>query len=275
MTFDPHPMKVLAPEAKLKQIQTTEQKIAVLKTMGVDLVLIIPFTLELAQCSARDFATQILSETLKVKELYVGTGFAFGKGRQGNVQLLEKIGSEKGFKVGRIDEITFRNMKVSSSAIRQLLLDGRVSFARRLLNRYYSINGTVVSGHQLGSKLGFPTANIESENEIVPKFGVYVTHVLLNGKRYRSVTNIGVRPTFASEQPRHNATIEAYVFDLDETLYGRRVGLDFCLRLRDERKFASKEDLVAQIKKDIALANKYFDRLERRYGCESHQGRRP
>lgn len=261
MTFDPHPLRVIAPEIAPKQIQTLDQKLATLEKLGVAMTMVVPFTPELARSSARQFAAEILGRRLAVKEIYVGANFVFGHNREGNVELLEQIGRECGFKVACVPEVRFRGLRVSSTLVRDLLVQGRVSLAHRLLNRFYTISGTVVSGRRVGGQLGFPTANLKPENEIVPRFGVYVTYFIVDGQRYRSVTNIGVRPTF--DEDARAPTIETYILDFTGDLYARKADIKFCFRLRDEKRFASKEELAAQINRDIAHARRYFDFLER------------
>lgn len=260
LTFDPHPTKILAPYRAPKSIQTLEQKVRTLQDLGVDVLLILPFTHALSQWSARDFAVKILGEGLGVKELYVGADFTFGRGREGHVPLLEEVGREKGFVVGAIPEITFRGLRISSTGIRRYLTNGQVALGRRLLGRPYSIQGIVTTGQRLGTSMGFPTANIQPENEIVPKFGVYITYLYVDGRRYESVTNIGIRPTFNAGVEDAEPTIETFVFGFQGDLYRRSVRLDFCTRLRDERTFPGKEALVAQIQKDVRLSQSYFSK---------------
>ncbi len=265
MTFDPHPLRILAPEKAPSQLQTLEQKIRSLERLEVDLALIVPFTKELAACPAHEFA-QMLGSKLGVKEVHVGENFSFGRGREGNVGLLREVGRQAGYKVEIVGPVKFRNTVVSSTRIRQLVRQGRVALAARLLGRCYSIVGSVVEGRRVGATIGFPTANIAPENEIIPCFGVYVTLVDINGRRYQSVTNIGLRPTFAG--PGEQSTIETFVFDFNGPLYGAKVELEFCFRLRDERKFPSVEALVAQIRRDVARAALYFHRS----GHRTHRG---
>ncbi|MBI1748332.1 MAG: bifunctional riboflavin kinase/FAD synthetase [Acidobacteria bacterium] len=261
LTFDPHPARILSPNRAPKQIQSTEQKLATLRELGLDVVIVLPFTYEFSRWSAHDFAVKILGERIGVKDLYVGANFSFGRGRAGHVDLLEAIGRQSGFSVGTISEVYFRNLRISSTGIRRYLLNGQVSLARRVLGRPYSMRGVVTDGQKIGSKIGFPTANIISENEITPKFGVYITQIHTKGRRRPSLTNIGVRPTFTAGSSQPSATIETFVFDLDEKLYQQSVELDFCCRLRDEVRFPSKEALVAQIRKDVQLAQAYFTRV--------------
>jgi riboflavin kinase/FMN adenylyltransferase len=233
-----------------------------LESLGICLTVVIPFDLELARMSAREFATGMLRDRLKIEEIYVGPNFAFGHRREGSFNLLREIGAEKGFTVGRIHQVQFRGSRVSSTAVRQALLCGQAALARRLLARPFSLEGEIVHGTATGSGLRVPTANLRSENELIPRMGVYVTILGADGCRYRSVTNIGVRPTVASHDATAPVTIETHILDFEQDLYGRQVTLEFLLRLRDERKFQNRDALVAQIRKDVGRARRYFAKLK-------------
>ncbi len=258
VTFHPHPIQVLAPDNAPRQIQTLHQKLATLESLGIRLAVVIPFDIKLAHVSARDFAADILWERLRLEEIYVGPNFAFGNRREGSFNLLKEIGAELGFTVGRIHQIQFRGSRVSSTAIRQALISGQVALARRLLGRPFSLEGEIVHGTSVGSGLKIPTANLGSENELIPRMGVYATLMEIEGRRHPSVTNVGVRPTVAEPGTGAGPTIETHVLDFNQDLYGRRIALEFLVRLRDERKFPGKDALVAQIRKDIDRARRYF-----------------
>jgi riboflavin kinase/FMN adenylyltransferase len=256
VTFHPHPLQVLAPNNAPRQIQTLHQKLAFFESCGVQLVLVIPFTSDFALTSARDFACRILSEQMKLREIYVGPNFAFGHRREGSFNLLKEIGEEKGFVVGKIHQVQFRGSRVSSTAVRQSLIAGQVSLARRLLGRPFALEGTVVHGTATGAQLNVRTANLQTPNELIPRRGVYVSTLNLKGQRHRAVTNIGVRPTITGgEAP---LSIETHVLDFDQDLYGETVDLDFLLRLRGERRFPNRDSLVSQIKTDISRARRFF-----------------
>jgi len=263
LTFHPHPLQVLAPNNAPLQIQTPNQKLAVLETLGIPLAVIIPFDLQLAQTSARDFAVKVLWERLHLKEIYVGPNFAFGHRRQGSFNLLKEIGEEKGFIAAKIHQVQFRGNRVSSTAIRQALVSGQVGLARRLLARPYALEGTIIRGMGLGSKLQVPTANLQTINELIPRQGIYVTLLRLEDRRLRSVTNIGYRPTIRQEGPPA-LCIETHVLDFDQNIYGKPVTLEFLIRLRDECRFGSEQALVDQIRKDIGNARRYFRWLEQK-----------
>ena len=257
ITFHPHPLHMLAPNNAPMQIQTLSQKLAVIESLGIPIAVVIPYNEKLAGTSARDFALDVLCERLRIREIYVGPNFAFGHRRQGSISLLKEIGREKGFLAEKIPQVEFRGTRVSSTAVRQVLICGQVALARRLLVRPFSLEGTVVRGAGLGSKLRLPTANLRSENELVPRRGVYITRLCLAGDSWASVTNIGFRPTVnADESPE--LSIETHALDFDQDIYGKRIAVEFWNRARDERRFSSLDDLVARINKDKEIARRYF-----------------
>ncbi len=263
VTFNPHPLAVLAPNNAPRQIQTLRQKIATMEVLGIRLVIVIPFTMELARTSAREFATGMLWEKLSLSEIYVGPNFAFGHRREGSFNLLKEVGEEKGFIVGKVHQVQFRGARVSSTSIRQALIAGEVALARRLLGRPFELEGEIVHGNAVGGQMRIPTANLRAENELVPRNGVYVTMLTADGHRYRGVTNVGVRPTVSGESSVPEVTIESHLLNFSGDLYGKRVTLQFLMRLRDERRFPGKEALVSQIRKDVARARRYLDRVAR------------
>jgi riboflavin kinase/FMN adenylyltransferase len=260
LTFHPHPLQVLAPNNAPLQIQTLDQKISTIGSLGIPLVAVIPFDLQLAQTSARDFAVKTIWEKLRPKEIYVGPNFAFGHRRQGSFNLLREIGEEKGFFTGKIHQVQFRGNRVSSTAVRQALISGQVGLARRLLSRPFALDGDIVHGIGLGSKFSFPTANLQTLNELIPRRGVYVTMICVEGRKYKGVTNIGFRPTVSSEG---GLSIETHLLDFGQDVYGKKMTLEFLMRLREERRFSSEQALIAQIQKDIGNARRYFKWLER------------
>lgn len=262
VTFNPHPLQVLAPNNAPLQIQTLEQKLETIEALGIPLTVVIPFDMELARTSARDFAVG-LWDRLRFKEVYVGPNFAFGYRRQGSINLLKEIGEEKGFLAGKIHQVQFRGTRVSSTVIRQALISGQVGLARRLLARPFALKGVVVHGTGTGTKLGIPTANLLSPNELIPRRGVYVTLINIEGQRHRGVTNIGFRPTVNSEDQAASLSIETHMLDFDQDVYGKSATLEFLFRLRDERRFAGKAALVERIQKDKEDAQRYFGWLEK------------
>jgi riboflavin kinase/FMN adenylyltransferase len=199
----------------------------------------------------------VVHERLQAKEVYLGRGFAFGRGREGDINLLRRVSRELGFHADEVPEVRLRGQRISSSRIRELLAAGSVNLARRMLGRPYGVEGRVVRGAERGRQLGFPTANLRPDNRVIPRAGVYVTATLIEGAWRRSVTNVGVRPTFEKEA---EPSIETYVMDWGGDLYGDVVRVRFLHRLRDERRFASVEELKRQIDTDAARARKYFTR---------------
>ena len=177
ITFYPHPLHMLVPNHAPVQIQTLSQKLAVIESLGIPVTVVIPYNEKLAGTSARDFALDIFCERLRVSEIYVGPNFAFGYRRQGSVNLLKEIGREKGFLAEKIPQVEFRGTRVSSTAVRQALVYGQVALARRLLARPFTLEGTVIHGIGLGTKLQIPTANLSTENELIPRRGVYITRL--------------------------------------------------------------------------------------------------
>ncbi len=258
VTFHPHPLQILAPNYAPRLIQTLDQKLATLEGLGIGLAVVIPFTHELASTSARDFAVNILSRKLRPAEIHVGPNFAFGHRREGSFDLLKEIGAEEGFTVWRIPQVQFRGRRVSSTAIRQALIGGRVSLARRLLGRPFGLEGTIVHGAAIGTAIRVPTANLNTANELIPRHGVYVALLTVDGRRYPAVANIGVRPTVASDLDPRTVMIEAHLLDFSGDLYGRNSALELFMYLREERRFGGIEALAAQIRKDIARARRYF-----------------
>ncbi len=257
VTFHPHPIQVLAPDNAPRQIQTLEQKLSTLESLGIRLAVVIPFDIKLAHMGAREFATDILWKRLGLAEIYVGPNFAFGYRREGSFNVLKEIGAETGFVVGRIHQVQFRGSRVSSTEVRQALVSGQVALARRLLGRPFALEGEIVHGAAVGAGLRIPTANLRTGNELLPRTGVYATLITIDGRRRPGVTNVGTRPTVAVPGAE-TLTIETHVLDFDRDLYGSRVTLEFLMRLREERRFPGKDALVAQIHKDIARARRYF-----------------
>jgi len=257
LTFDPHPRAVLHPESAPPLLQTFDQKVEAFGVLGVEQAIVVRFTREFAEVSAGEFLKDVVYERLHAKEVYLGRGFAFGRGREGDINLLRRVSGELGFFADEVPEVRLRGQRISSSRIRELLLAGRVNLARRMLGRPYGVEGRVVRGHERGRTIGFPTANLRPDNRVIPRAGVYVTATLIEGAWRRSVTNVGVRPTFEKEA---EPSVETYVMDWGGDLYGDVVRVRFLRRLRDERRFAGVEELRRQIERDAARARNYFAR---------------
>lgn len=258
LTFDPHPTRVVRPDKAPKLLMTNAQKLEALEQAGIDDVAIVPFTRELSQWRPEEFVERVLVDWLHVAEVWVGANFLFGHDRTGNFSLLRLLGARYGFRTEKIDPVRYKEFVVSSTRIRRLVSEGRVDEAAALLGREYCIDGKVVPGDGRGRDLGFPTANLETANELLPPSGVYATLLLVDGVIHLAITNIGVRPTFGDT---YAAVVETHVFDLDHDLYGRRVRLAFVQRMRDERAFESPRALREQIETDCRHARALFDRL--------------
>jgi riboflavin kinase/FMN adenylyltransferase len=250
LSFDPHPAEVLRGPRNNFYLMSSVAKAQQLELLGVDVLITQPFSLEFSKTSARDFVTQ-LKDRLDLKELWIGHDFALGHNREGDFATLQKFGAEMGFSVHALVAVELDGEPVSSSRIRKLLGDGDVQKAARLLGRPYSLAGEVTGGAKRGRSIGIPTANLALwEKRAVPASGVYVTWATLGDKRYGSVTNIGVRPTF--EDKLLAPVVEAHLLDYDGgEFYGQTLRLDFIARLRGEQRFGSVTDLVSQIHRDI------------------------
>ena len=259
LTFDPHPTRIVAPERAPRLITSPGRRCELMAEEGVEQVLILPFTPEVARLSPEDFGRGLLVERLGARAVRVGDNFRFGHRHAGDVRLLEELGRRLGFETEIIPAIACRGQVVSSSCIRAMILEGRVSRAGRLLQRPYAVDGEVVSGRGVGSKQTVPTLNLATSAEIIPARGVYVTrtHDLDAARQWNSITNIGYRPTFGQSE---ELTIETFLLEPLEGTTPRRIRVEFLWRVRDERKFDSPEALKRQILKDAGAAARYFRR---------------
>jgi riboflavin kinase / FMN adenylyltransferase len=264
ITFDPHPLKVLAPERAPRMLTTRRQKLALIEATGLEFLLILPFTVELAEVTAEQFVRRYLADGLGVKEVYVGANFNFGRGRAGNAELLVRTCGELDIRAAQVEEVRYLDSPISSSRIRRAILSGEVELARELLARPYVLEGTVIHGESRGARLGFPTANLDTRSELVPQDGVYVTEGVIDDEAHPAVTNIGTRPTFAGA----SYAVETHLLDGSSDIYGRPMEVRFLARLRPELKFESPQALVAQVNKDVQRARDYFaGRLNRGRVC--------
>lgn len=257
VTFDPHPRSVIRPETAPPLLQTFAQKMEGLRQLGVSQVLVVDFTPAVAELSAENFIDRFLVEALDSREVYLGEGFAFGHQRRGTIGLLREVSQRFGFLAAEVPEVQLRGYRISSTLIRQLLQAGQVNMARRMLGRPYGVEGLVTRGLGLGSRLLYPTANLAVDNRVIPAEGVYVTLSLVEGVWYRSVTNVGKRPTVSDDGI---SKIEAHLIDFDRDIYDQNVRLRFLHRLRGEKKFNGLDELKAQITRDRNLAIRYFER---------------
>jgi riboflavin kinase/FMN adenylyltransferase len=259
VTFCPHPLRVLVGPHTPPFITDYEKKLDLLEALGVDLTLMLQFTRELAALEPEEFVRSILVDGLNVKELVVGYDYSFGKGRKGHFELLVELGEKYGFSCERLDPVIIDGAVVSSTRIRDMIKAGDVWGVRPLMDRFYVVRGTVVHGKKRGGRLlGFPTANLEVRDELVPGPGVYAVWVEVDGNLYKGVTNIGYNPTFGNE----TLSVETYIMDFDCDIYGWELRLNFVHRLRDERKFSGLDDLMTQIRSDVELGRQILDSQE-------------
>jgi len=257
LTFEPHPLKVLAPERAPLLILSYEDKMALLESLGVDIVVAQWFDREFANIAADEFVCRFLVDRLKIKKLWVGRDLRFGQGRKGGTDTLLRLAPGGGFEVGVLDPILLDGIRISSSRIRQLVEEGRVDEVRRMLGRYHFVSGRIVTGHRRGQELGFPTANIASQTEVIPLNGIYATSIRFKNKQWLSVSSVGVNPTFG-DGPR---TVESFILDFDGDIYGEWVKLSFVQRIREEKKFVMIKDLIAQMHEDVKRAKAVFKEL--------------
>jgi riboflavin kinase/FMN adenylyltransferase len=261
LTFEPAPLKVLRPEAAPKRLSTNEQRLEWFRAVGVEAAVVMPFTLELSRLSPQEFVEKILMNELQVRGLLVGENFRFGHRQAGDAQLLRELGKVHGFEVASIPPIMAHGEIVSSTVIRREIAEGEVTQAGRLLGRPFVLTGSIVSGTGTGSKFTFPTLNLRADQELLPAGGVYITRTLLleESKSRRSVTNIGIRPTFNGTA----LSIETHLLDFSGTISPKRMELRFWKRLRAEKKFSGPDELRVQITKDIVSANRFFTLLRK------------
>lgn len=258
MTFQPHPIRVMMPGNGPPLITPIEQKLRLIVDTGIDVILCIPFTKRFAEITARDFVTHILLGKIGVRELVVGYDYTFGYKRQGNIALLQEMGKQLDFKVHVVEPVRVEGSLVSSTSIRNLVREGNLSEAKKLLGRDYQISGTVIKGKNRGGRLlGFPTANLELFDELIPNVGVYAVRVFINEKAYHGLTNIGYNPTFGNG----SLSVETHLLDFSEDLLGKTIRIDFLHRLRDERTFKTPKALAKQIDQDVSRAREFFQEI--------------
>jgi riboflavin kinase/FMN adenylyltransferase len=266
ITFEPHPTRILRPEAGLKLLTPTPEKLRLLATTGVDAVLLLPFGRDLSLLTPRQFAERILKKKLRAREVHEGYNFHFGHKAAGDVTMLTELGREMGFEVKVYPEMKLRGETVSSSQIRRLLAEGRVSRARHLLSRPFCILGTPGRGRGYGSKYTVPTINLARYEELVPKDGVYITCTRVGTETFESVTNVGNRPTFGADL----FAIESHLLNFHPLELTPETEVEICLleRVRDEIRFPSVDALREQIARDVKKARRYFH-------LSNQLGRRP
>ena len=256
MTFEPHPLRVLKQNNHPPLITLYEQKSELIERTGINVLICVPFTLEFAALSAEQFVRDLLVQKIGIKAIVVGQDYSFGKNREGNIDLLKSYGPKYGFEVivaGWIKSPRALAQRISSTKIRELVTDGRMEQAEKMLGRNYQIRGKVVTGRDRGGKLlGIPTANINLHDELCPKTGIYAVTVECEGNQHRGVANIGYSPTFED----HEFTVEVHILDFSDNIYSKKIRVNFIKRIRDEIKFSNISELIDQIKRDIAAARK-------------------
>lgn len=268
ITFHPHPLSIVASDRVPKQILTLSQKQEILRGMGVDALLVVPFTHDFSRWTADRFIEEFLVAALDVKEIHLGRDFCFGAGREGTLAKLTAAGEKHGFTVHGVDDVRVRGVRVSSSLVRDAIRKGAMRIAALALGRTHFIEGRVATGRRLGRKIGFPTVNVDPSNELYPGGGVYVTKSRFESfsRCFQSVTNIGVRPTLYEN---YATTIESHILDFDSNVYDDTVRVYFHQLLRREQQFRSAVELTNQIRLDIERSRRYFLRHPVRFDDSS------
>jgi riboflavin kinase/FMN adenylyltransferase len=252
VTFDPHPEKVLRPEAAPHLLSATQHKVALVRALGVEHLLIITFDKQFAATEPEDFVQKLVAHSKPLREICVGHEWSFGKNRRGNLDLLKRLGTNFNFDVVGIPPVKINGAVVSSTAIREAIEKGDLTKAAEMLGRQYTILGTVTRGDNLGKKIGFPTANLSAHSEQFPPNGVYAAKARIDGELYRGVINLGIRPTVSSGKSER--VLEIHLFDFNRDIYGRDVEVRFLKFLRPEKKFENLDALVHQIRQDVEQA---------------------
>jgi riboflavin kinase / FMN adenylyltransferase len=255
LTFDPTPAKVLAPERAPRLILTAADKLDLLSKSGIDRVLLLNFDHALSQLTPREFARTYLAGRIGARAVVVGHSVSFGHNRAGNATVMTELGRELGFDVTVVGPVKVAGMEVSSTTVREVIAAGDLRTATNLLGRSHFLSGPVVHGRERGRKIGFPTANLQTRTECLPPDGVYATWLILDDGPHPSITNIGMRPTFAEPE----RTIEAHVFDFNRNIYDQEVRIELVERIRPERKFESADALAAQIGADLKRAREILE----------------
>lgn len=256
LTFDPHPLEVVAPERAPLTLTSMRQRVALMRAEGIDRVSVLRFTKEISQLSPRAFAEQFLVRKLGARRVVVGANFRFGRHQAGHAATLRSLGRDLGFEVAFAETVVVDGDVVSSTRVRNLVREGRMEDARSLLGREFALEGRIVSGEGIGSKRTVPTLNLEPESRVLPADGVYITRTRPDGYQscLPSVTNVGVRPTFNGQR----RTVETFLLGAVESSGPSAIELKFLRKIRDERKFPSAQSLRKQIEADIELAERYF-----------------
>ena len=258
ITFFPHPAHVLKPDLKLGYLTSLGRRFHLFSDLGVAACLVVRFNRSFAQIRPQKFIKDILVKKLGIKAVFVGNDFRFGKDRRGDIALFQRLGPQYGYEMHVVSGLKHGGEVISSTRIRQLIGAGKLNEATRLLGRRVSVSGVVVKGSERGKSLGFPTANVDYEEDILPPQGVYVVKVLLGKKEHPAIANIGTRPSF--EKQISKLYLEAHILNFSKNIYGRFLEVEFLKKIRNEKKFTSPQQLIRQIQKDESFARKYFHR---------------
>lgn len=254
-TFHPHPLKILLPEKCPPLLNTFREKVELLGNIGIDIIVCLHFTRNFAEMSPSLFIKNVLIDKVGMKKMFVGYDFGFGKDRGGKIDAIQDAGEKYGFTVNVVPPLKIEDVVVSSTFIRNLIINGNVEEAEKYLGRHYCVRGRVVGGARRGRELGFPTANINIFDKIIPVSGVYLAETEVDGVKYASLVNVGLRPTFGVNE----LAIESFILDFNRDIYGKFIKVHFCRRLRDELKFKSAAELKAKMDEDLEEARKYFN----------------
>lgn len=254
VTFFPHPVHVLRPDIQLGYLISLAHRFVLLRKMGVDYCYVVPFDKRFAHVEPSFFITDFLVKRLHVADIFVGADFRFGRDRMGDLHLFEKLANDGHYKAHGVAALMEGNEAISSTRVRQLIIDGDLIKAKKLLGRPFSVLGEVVKGSARGRELGFPTANVQYENDILPPLGVYAVRVLVKNRILKGVANVGIRPTFKEKNPK--VSLEVFILGFKGNLYGTIVEVEFIKKIRDEKKFSSRDGLIAQIQKDVVATTK-------------------
>lgn len=261
MTFEPHPLRLLRRNNRPPLITLLEQKVELIERSGIEVLICVPFTRQFAAIPADRFVEELLVRKIGMKAIVVGEDYAFGKNRQGNIELLKSLAPRLGYEVlvtSMVRTVRGISERISSTAIREFVMEGKVELACRMLGRRFQVRGTVVSGRDRGGRLlGVPTANLALEDELCPKTGIYAVTVEVHGRMYSGVANIGYSPTFEDR----TFTVEVHILDFNESIYGEKIRVNFVRRLRDEMRFEGIEALRQQIETDIEAARRVFSEV--------------
>ncbi len=256
ITFFPHPQKVLR-GIDMPLIVPLKERFRLLEKEGVDIAVCFNFTKAFSKISAKDFVKDYLVGKINIKTIFIGPDLFFGRNREGNLELLKSMGKSFDFETRTVRPVYFEDELISSTAIREFIEDGNVKKAANFLGDCFSVEGNVKEGERRGRELGFPTANLDTDWELLPKNGVYITWAEMDGKKFKSITNVGTRPTFGKNQ----LLVETHIIEFKGDIYGKTIRVSFIDRLRDEKRFANVESLISQISTDVENAKKVFAEL--------------